>query len=140
MVPLVALPAVLLFFFLLAAGEEISWMGYAFEQMQASAGAIKAALILGMIWALWHIPFFVFMMRDPVVIITQVLTLAGIRVLMIWIFNKTGKSVFAIILFHAVDNTALVTLPEIKSVIPWGSVIFCSLVLITALIVILLWG
>ena len=140
LVPLFALPAVLLFFLLLATGEEVGWMGYAFEPMQARFGALKAALILGIIWAIWHIPIFIFVMQDPVVLIAQLLTLVGNRILVVWIFNNTGKSVFATILFHAVDNTALVTMPEINTVIPWGSVIFCSLVLITAFIVTLLWG
>ena len=64
----------------------------------------------------------------------------GIRILMAWIFNTTGKSVFAVILFHAVDNAALVTFPEIKAITPWGSVMLCSLIVIAAFIVTLLWG
>ena len=140
LVPIFALPAVLLFFLILATGEEVGWMGYAFEPMQNRFTAINAALILGIIWACWHIPIFVFVMQDPVVLIAQLLTLVGNRVLVVWIFNNTGNSVFATILFHAIDNTSLVTMPEINAVIPWGSVIFCSLVLITAFIVTLLWG
>lgn len=138
--PLWALPLVLLFFFLLAAGEEVGWMGYAFESMQARDSALRAALELGIIWMLWHVPFFVFMLPDPIVFTAHALTLVGARVLMAWIFNNTGKSVFAAILFHAVDNTALVTFPEIKAVIPWGPVIFCGLVVIAAFSVTLLWG
>ncbi|MGB5296594.1 MAG: hypothetical protein WBP34_16765 [Thermoanaerobaculia bacterium] len=34
------------------------------------------------------------------------------------IFTNTGKSVFAAILFHASDNTALVTLPEVQAITP----------------------
>ena len=37
----------------------------------------------------------------------QLLTLIANRVLVTWIFNNTGKSVFAAIVFHAADNTAL---------------------------------
>lgn len=140
LVPIFALPAVLLFFLLLATGEEVGWMGYAFEPMQTRFTALNAALLLGIIWAIWHIPIFVFVMQDPVVLIAQLLTLVGNRVLVVWIFNNTGKSVFATILFHAIDNTALVTMPEINAVIPWGSMMFCGLVLITAFIVTLLWS
>ena len=43
--PLAALPAVFPFFFLLAAGEEVGWMGYAFEPMQARGSALRAALV-----------------------------------------------------------------------------------------------
>ena len=115
-------------------------MGYAFERMQARGSALRAALVLGMIWALWHVPFFVFMMPDPLVLTSQVLALVGTRVLVAWVFNNTGKSVFATILFHAVDNTALVTFPEIKAIKPWGSVILCGLVMVAAVGVTLLWG
>ena len=136
--PVVALPVVLLFFFILAAGEEVGWMGYAFEPMQAQSGALGASLVLGMIWAVWHLPFFIFMMPGPVILLAQLLTLLGTRVLVVWIFNNTGKSVFAAISFHAVDNAALVTLPEAVS--PWGVVTTCGLVLVAAVVVTLLWG
>ena len=138
--PLVTLPAVFLFFFILAAGEEVGWMGYAFESMQARDSALRAAIVLGMIWAFWHVPFFIFMMPDPFDLIAQFITLVGIRILMAWIFNNTGKSVFAVILFHAVDNTALVTFPEIKAITPWGSAMICGLIMIAAFVVTLLWG
>jgi membrane protease YdiL (CAAX protease family) len=116
--PLVAFPAVFPLFFLLAAGEEVGWMGYAFEPMQTRGNALSAALVLGAIWALWHVPFFVFT----------------------WIFNNTGKSVFATILFHAADNTALVTLPEIHANTPWGGVLHCGVILFVVTGVTFLWG
>ena len=138
--PLVAFPAVLLFFFLLAAGEEVGWMGYAFESMQTRGSVLQTSLVLGIVWALWHVPFFVFMMPDPVELSAQVLTLVGTRILVAWIFNNTGKSVFAAILFHAADNTALVILPEFTAITPWGAIVLCSLVVVAAVMVTLLWG
>ena len=138
--PIVALPVVFLFFFVLAAGEEVGWMGYAFERMQTSGGALHASLLLGVIWALWHVPIFVFVMSDPVVLGAHVLTLVGNRVLVAWIFSNTGKSVFAAIVFHAADNTALVTLPEINANAPWGAVTLCGLTLLAAFVVTSLWG
>ena len=115
-------------------------MGYAFEPMQARAGALRAALVLGMIWALWHVPFFVFMMPDPIVAGAQLLMLAGKRVLVAWVFNNTGKSVFAAISFHAMDNTALVSMPDVNAITPWGTVTLCGLTLVAAAVVTLLWG
>jgi len=138
--PVAALPAVLLFFFILAAGEEVGWMGYAFEPMQARGGALKASLVLGVIWAVWHVPFFIFMMPDPVILLAQLFTLVGARVLLAWIFNNTGKSVFATIVFHAADNAAVVTMPEIQAISPWGAVVHCGFVLVAASVVTLLWG
>lgn len=140
LVPVVALPAVFPFFFVLAAGEEVGWMGYAFAPMQARRGALRASVLLGAIWAAWHVPFFVFLFPDPVVVLARVLTLVGARVLAGWIFNNTGQSVFAVILFHAVDNVALVALPDIQSLSPWAAVVHAGLVLFAALVVSWLWG
>ena len=136
--PLMALPVVILFFFFLAAGEEVGLMGCAYESIQARGSALRAALVLGMIWAFWHIPFFVFMMPDPLLLVPQVLSLVGIRILIVWVLINTGRSVFAAIMFHAVDNAALVTFPEIMAVKPWGPTAYCSLVMIVAIVVILM--
>jgi len=138
--PVVALPAVCLFFFILAAGEEVGWMGYAFEPMQARSGALGASLVLGAIWAVWHLPFFVFMMPRSSILLAQLFTLVGTRVLSAWIFNNTGKSVFATILFHAADNAAMVTMPEVQSITPWGAVVHSTFILVAAGVVALLWG
>lgn len=140
LVPVVALPAAFPFFFILAAGEEVGWMGYAFEPMQARSGALRASVLLGIIWAVWHLPFFVFLFPDPLVVFARVLALVGTRVLAGSIFNNAGQSVFAIILFHAVDNAALVVLPEIDSISPWATVVHAGLVLIAAFVVSWLWG
>jgi membrane protease YdiL (CAAX protease family) len=140
LVPVVALPAVFAFFFILAAGEEVGWMGYAFGRMEARGSALRASLVLGLIWAIWHVPFFVFMMPDRVVLFSQLVTLVGTRVLAAWIFNNTGKSVFAVILFHAADNAALVTLPELQAVSPWAAAVHSGFVLVAAVLVTWLWG
>ncbi len=140
MSPLMVLPVAFLLFFLMATGEEVGWMGYAFEPMQARSSALRAALVLGSIWAFWHAPFFVFVMPDPVVAGAQLLMLVGNRVLVAWIFNNTGKSVFAAILFHAMDNTALASLPNVNAITPWGTVTHCGLTLVAAGVVTLLWG
>ena len=138
--PAVALPATLVFFFILATGEEVGWMGYAFEPMQARAGALGASLALGLVWALWHVPFFVFVMPDAVRHVAQLLMLVATRVLVAWIFNNTAQSVFAVILFHAADNTALVTLPEVQAISPWGALVTCGFVLSAAVLMTVLWG
>ena len=138
--PTVALPAVFLFFLVLAAGEEVGWMGLAFPPMQEKLGALKASLVLGLIWAVWHLPFLVVMMSDSVTILSQFFTLLGTRILIAWIFNNTGQSVFATVVFHAADNAALVTLPEISAISPAATVVHCILILLAAVIVTVLWG
>jgi len=140
MLPLAALPVVLPFFFVLAAAEETGWMGHAFEPMEARYGALRAALLLGVIWAIWHLPFFVLMMPGAIVFSAQVVTLVSTRVLIVWAYNNAGKSVFASILFHAMTNALMLTLPNTTTIGTLGPAISSGLVLSAAVVVTLLWG
>ncbi|KAA2260093.1 CPBP family intramembrane metalloprotease [Solihabitans fulvus] len=38
--------------------EEPGWRGTAYPRMRASMGRIPAALLLGVVWAVWHVPLF----------------------------------------------------------------------------------
>jgi membrane protease YdiL (CAAX protease family) len=131
--PVVALPVVFLLFFGGALGEEGGWMGYAFEPMQDRWNAAKAALVLGLIWALWHIPMYYFLIADPVLIAAQLLLVVSMRFLLVWLFDNTGKSVFIAILFHTTLNVSF-------GVLPTNLVVLSLVILITAAIVTFSWG
>lgn len=138
--PFVALPFLFLGEFIGVLGEEVGWMGYAFEPMQEKWNACKAALVLGLIWAIWHLPIYIFMTGDWVYVAWLSICLLGTRFLLIWIYNNTGRSVFAAILFHTVYNVSVGVLPNNFVSIPLGTVITGSFLLITAIIVTILWG
>ena len=101
--------------------------------LQDRWSAFKSALLLGVIVAVWHIPLYYFLIPDPLVFTAQLLFPIVLRMLLVWIFNNTGKSVFATILFHTMNNVAFAVLPV--------NTIISTLVYATAvLIVTLLWG
>src|SRR5829696_9351800 len=56
--PYIPLMLVLTFFpvfFVFAVGEEMGWLGYAIDPMQDRWGALKASIIMGAVWGLWHL-------------------------------------------------------------------------------------
>lgn len=136
--PVLAAPVAFLAFFLFALFEEVGWMGYAFDPMQERWRALIASLILGIIWAAWHIPLYIFAGLDPLWIAGQLISLIGIRTLIVWIYNNTGKSVFAVILFHAVYNVCTIMITSFY--ISLGHLITSIFIIFTAVMVVFLWG
>jgi membrane protease YdiL (CAAX protease family) len=135
--PMAAAPVAFLAFFFFALLEEVGWMGYAFDGMQKRWSALKASLVLGVVWAAWHIPLYLLAGLDPVWIAGQLLSLVAIRILMVWIYNHTGKSVFGVILFHAVYNLCAMLITSFYTSL--GHSLTSVYIILSALFVALLW-
>jgi len=141
---LVARPGELLSYlgFLLLLGplpEEIGWRGYLLDRLQLRTTALGASLGVGLAWAAWHGPLF-FMTGyfaraggapEPLQFGVMILL---ISVLYTWIYNHTGRSVLAAILFHFSVNAA----GELLDAAP--SVDACEAYLTAALVLFVLWG
>jgi membrane protease YdiL (CAAX protease family) len=136
--PVIAAPLGLLVFFFLALFEEVGWMGYAFDPMENRWNAVLASLVLGAIWAIWHLPIFIATPENVVWVAGQIITLVVVRVLIVWIFNNAGKSLFAAILFHAVYNVCTMVFPVYGS--SFGPAMTALIAILTAVIVLILWG
>lgn len=135
-----AVTAVVLFlaFFIGALGEELGWSGYALDPMQARWGAARAALVLGLVWAVFHFIGLLQAHRSPEWIAWWSLyTIAG-RLILVWYYNNTGKSVFAASLFHATINVTWQLFPVNGS---YFDLHVTGLILAgAALIILVLWG
>jgi len=92
--------------FILALGEELGWSGYAIDPMQDRWGALRASLILGSVWAVWHYVALVQADRSVAWIAWWSLYTVTQRVIIIWLYNNTSKSVFAAALFHMMTNVS----------------------------------
>ena len=136
--PLVAAPVAFLLFFPFALFEEVGWMGYAFEPMQARWTALKASIVLGLLWALWHIPFYYFAGLEPGWIVGQLFALVALRTLMAWLYSNTRKSVFGTILFHAVYNVCTLAFPSYYS--PMGHALTSAFIVTSGVVIVFLWG
>ena len=113
--PVLAALVMFLAFFVAALGEEVGWSGYVMDPMQVRWNALQASIFLGLVWATWHIVPIAQTHRSPAWIAWQCLTLVATRVLFVWLYNNTGKSVFAATLFHASGNVCYFLFPNYGS-------------------------
>jgi len=87
--------------FLMTYGEELGLSGYALEPLQERFSALGTALILGLIWAGYHIPGFVISgYYSAQWIFWQAVYIVAARVLFVWIYNNSGESLFSMALCH----------------------------------------
>jgi membrane protease YdiL (CAAX protease family) len=106
----VRLLAMFALFLVLAAGEEVGWMGYAFEPLQRRFGAVGASLLLAGPWWLGHLPSMAAIGAGPADMAWWLLGAAGLRVVMAWLYLGAGASLFAVVLFHALLNLSRIAL------------------------------
>ena len=116
---------VVMVFLIVSLWEEIGWMGFALPRLQDKYGPLMASLVLGALWALWHLPayFGSTQVVDPKVglgdldrllyLLPLLIFLAtSTRIVMTWLFNVAMGSVIIVTLFHAgfnISNNELVT-------------------------------
>jgi CAAX protease family protein len=107
----VVLPVLLLQFALFNLAEEIGWTGFLQARLQDRHGPLKASLIVTAPFALFHLPdlFTQFGLASALVFlpILAVMHLFA-RVVIMWLYNTTGRSVLLVGLFHATFNATLV--------------------------------
>ena len=93
--------------------EEAGWRGFALDRLRARYSTLSAALIVGGLWAAWHLPFY---WLPAGAAVTGGLPLGGFAllvtawsVLMAWLYANT-RSLLLPVLLHAGANSALGTL------------------------------
>lgn len=73
-------------------------------------GSLGHSLVLGPIWAAWHIPLFLLTAsRQSYSFVGLVILAISITVIMTWIFDHTRGGVLIAALFHVAMNTWLAT-------------------------------
>jgi membrane protease YdiL (CAAX protease family) len=90
-------------------GEEAGWRGFALPRLQGHFTALTSTLILGLIWAAWHIPMWFIPGIPEGQIPFWLFTIDKIAtaIALTWIFNGTGGSLLAAGLLHLTQNLAI---------------------------------
>ena len=103
---------------LVQAGEEIGWRGYALPRLADRLGLGLSSIVLGVIWAVWHLPLFYLTGADtlgqsfPV----YLLQVTAISVAMAWLYWRTGMSLILVMLMHAAINNTKDIVPSVSRV------------------------
>jgi membrane protease YdiL (CAAX protease family) len=115
----VAIPAVvILFLFSIfpgsAGGEEIGWRGLALPHLQRVGSALRASVVLGLVWGVWHLPLYLSGsdIRPLSLFAPWVLLTVAVSVIYTWMYIGTGGSLLIVVLFHAASNLPLTILLE----------------------------
>ncbi|MCL4833916.1 MAG: CPBP family intramembrane metalloprotease [Caldilineaceae bacterium] len=112
--PLIFFPVFFLFD-LITNGEEMGWRGYVLPRLQANHNALTSTLILGVIWAFWHLPKYVTHF-NATAFGWVVLHFLAFAVIQTWLYNNTKGSLLIVAVSHAISNTVGVFMPMANTV------------------------
>jgi membrane protease YdiL (CAAX protease family) len=94
-------------------GEELAWRGFALPRLLVRHNALVASLILGSLWAAWHLPLIwtegAPLYQQPVWLL--LLDMTAKSVLFTWVFLHTRGSALLATLLHATTHLFAVRLP-----------------------------
>lgn len=89
-----------------ALGEELGWRGFLFPRLVKPYGLVGAAVVVGIIWGVWHLPadfvglkgygslfWLVFLVNGPILLTAHALIMA-------WLWRRTGANVLMMVLYH----------------------------------------
>lgn len=121
--------------------EELGWRGYGVDSLRASFNLFNTSLLFGLLWAAWHLPaFFVkgYYQNELwnlgfLYVMNFFLSTFVIAFLMNWIYYKTGRSIPALVLFHAALNFSSMILRTEQATKCIATVLLC---LITAMVMV----
>jgi len=124
--------------------EELGWRGYALDGLQARYSALVASLILGCVWALWHLPLFfmqgTFQSGQIGLGLTGFIaynaSIIASAVLYTWVYNNARRSTLSAILLHFVVNLS----GEVMNLSPEARVMQSMLFVLCVVVVVRLRG
>jgi membrane protease YdiL (CAAX protease family) len=92
-----------------AMGEELGWRGFLLPRIQAKYNALASSLIVGVIWALWHLPLWTIegQIWEATPYWTFALGVISSSVLFTFVLNNTNGSLLLATLIHLAMNFGL---------------------------------
>ena len=103
--------------FILAFFEEIGWRGFALPQLLDKFNFIQSSLLIGIFWALWHVPGYLvdFGAPNDIPFVVFSLWVIASSFIFSWLYLKSYRNVWTAILLHFGANIALQLYPIMPS-------------------------
>ncbi len=122
-------------------GEELAWRGFALPRLQTRWNALTSSTVLGVIWAVWHLPLFYTLGSSQwdMSLTGYVIQTIGASVIFTWLYNNTRGSVLLAILLHAGLNTwtRVVPIDHAPPLVGWCMTVVTCLI---AVIIVVMFG
>lgn len=86
-------------------GEEFGWRGFLLPQLEERFRPDISGIIVGVVWACWHLPMFLFHVEGyQMPFLMYLIQTIFMSLLCTWVYHTSGKSLLMILLFHTMDN------------------------------------
>ncbi|GCF09929.1 hypothetical protein KDI_34930 [Dictyobacter arantiisoli] len=95
--------------------EEPGWRGFALPRLQQRLGPLRGSLLLGVLWGFWHLPLFFIpgyngagsgFVGISTAMLTFIVATSALSIVFAWVSNRTGGSLFLVMLLHASINSS----------------------------------
>lgn len=95
--------------------EEFGWRGYLLVKLQQKNTALVASLMIGVIWAIWHLPMFYIDVdgfgQKFIPFWLYFISTVSLSIIFTWLHNNTKGSLFTALLFHTAANMSFNLFP-----------------------------
>ncbi len=89
--------------------EEIGWTGFLQNRWQDRYSPLRLSVYVAFLWAVWHVPDFFAdegwglaqLAVAPLFLAVEFVALFFARVLIVWLYERTGRSILLVAIFHA---------------------------------------
>jgi uncharacterized protein len=98
-------------------GEEAGWRGLALPHLQKRFDPLLASVILGVMWALWHLPlhltgYYNQAFGSPINgILLRAFTTIPLALIFTWLYNRTGGNLLVMVCLHTAVNVSSALIP-----------------------------
>jgi uncharacterized protein len=125
--------------------EELGWTGFAIPRLRLRYGVFATGVLVGVVWGAWHFPLFregaSFSGVLPLALLLVQLFawLPAYRVLMVWVYDRTGSLLVAVLMHASLIATQLIALPAVTEeatslvwIVGWAAMLWLVVAVVAA--------